>query len=293
MEVLEAIGKRRSIRFYKDWKKVEDWKIQVILQAARYESCQGNCNSTEAIVIDKATYPKKKWDEIVQCVSAFNELHLQTAPTLIVWLTNLDGWYKDLVKSFAVLFPLRAISAAQGWTYKLLTETTYPRLMSFPKDKTEDLFRIEAGQAMAQSMLAATELGLGTCLIATGRNPQAFPKVLGLPENVVPLWAMTVGYPLEDPDQRPRKRFDRLFHFNGYGKPLKEDKETKELLKEAGMILDPNPIDEREQELKNICRSLGLTEDMPDMPKEKIKELYKKDSPYYGELPKDLIKKGV
>ena len=48
-----------------------------------------------------------------------------------------------------------------------------------------------------------------------------------------------------------------------------------------------------EQELKNICRSLGLTEDMPDIPKEKIKELYKKDSPYYGELPKDLIKKGV
>ena len=67
MEVLEAIGKRRSIRFYKDWKKVEDWKIQVILQAARYASCQGNCNSTEAIVIDKATYPKKKWDEIFPC----------------------------------------------------------------------------------------------------------------------------------------------------------------------------------------------------------------------------------
>ena len=80
---------------------------------------------------------------------------------------------------------------------------------------------------------------------------------------------------------------------NKYGKPLKEDKETKEMLKDVGMILDPNPIDEREAELKNICRSLGLTEDMPDMPKDKIKELYKKDSPYYGELPKDLIKKGV
>ena len=97
MEVLEAIGRRRSIRFYKSWKNVEDWKMQVILQAARYASCQGNCNSTEAIVIDKATYPKKKWNEIVGCVSAFNELHLQTAPKLVVWLTNLDGWYKDLV----------------------------------------------------------------------------------------------------------------------------------------------------------------------------------------------------
>ena len=104
---------------------------------------------------------------------------------------------------------------------------------------------------------------------------------------------MTVGYPLEDPDQRPRKRFDRLFHFNKYGKPLKENKDVKEQLKEAGMILDPNPIDQREEELRNICRSLGLTEEMPDMPKNKIKELYKKDSPYYGELPKDLIKRGV
>ena len=65
MELLEAIGKRRSIRFYKSWKKVEDWKIQQILQAARYASCQGNCNSTEALVIDKATYQKKKLDEIL------------------------------------------------------------------------------------------------------------------------------------------------------------------------------------------------------------------------------------
>ena len=36
MEVLEAIGKRRSIRFYKSGKNVEDWKMQIILQAARY-----------------------------------------------------------------------------------------------------------------------------------------------------------------------------------------------------------------------------------------------------------------
>ena len=62
MEVLEAIGKRRSIRFYKSWKNVEDWKIQVILQAARYASCQGNCNSTEAIAVSYThlTLPTKR-----------------------------------------------------------------------------------------------------------------------------------------------------------------------------------------------------------------------------------------
>ena len=59
MEVFEAMGTRRSFRFYKPWKEVEDWKIQKMLQASRYCSCQGNCNSTEAIVIDKKTYPPK------------------------------------------------------------------------------------------------------------------------------------------------------------------------------------------------------------------------------------------
>ena len=32
MEVFEAMGTRRSFRFYKPWKEVEDWKIQKMLQ---------------------------------------------------------------------------------------------------------------------------------------------------------------------------------------------------------------------------------------------------------------------
>jgi len=46
MELMEAIGNRRSIRFFKPWMDVEDWKIQRMLQAARHASCQGNCGST-------------------------------------------------------------------------------------------------------------------------------------------------------------------------------------------------------------------------------------------------------
>ena len=293
MDIFETIGNRRSIRFFKPWKDVEDWKIQMMLQAARYASCQGNCGSTEAIVIDKKSYPKKKFEQIVECASPFNEIHLRQAPVVIAWLINLDAWYKELVESFAVLFPSRAITAAHGWTYKLLTEQTYPRLMSFPKDRTEDLLRVEAGQAIANAFLMATELGLGCCLLATGRKPAEFPKVLGTPENIVPIWLMAVGYAAETPGQRPRKRFDRLFHYNKYGKPYKEDKNVKEELSDLGMIQPMDPLPGREEELKHICRMFGFTEDMPDMPKDKIKELYKKDSIYYGELPKGLEKKGV
>jgi nitroreductase len=293
MELFEAIGSRRSIRFFKPWKPVEEWKIQMMLQAARYASCQGNCGSTEAIVIDKRTYPKDKFEQIIECASPFNEIHLRQAPIVIAWLLNLDAWYKELVQSFAVLFPARAISAAHGWTYKLLTEVTYPRLMSFPRDRTEDLLRIEAGQAIAHSLLMGTELGLGCCLLATGRKPAEFPKVLGTPDNVVPIWLMAVGYPLESPGQRPRKRFDRLFHSNTYGNPLKEDPNVKEDLRKKNMIQPMDPLPGREEEIKHICRMFGFTEDMPDMPKEHIKALYNEESPYFGELPDGLEEKGV
>lgn len=293
MELMEAIGTRRSIRFFKPWKEVEDWKIQRMLQAARYASCQGNCGSTEAIVIDKKTYPADKFEQLIECASTFNEIQLRTAPIVIAWLVNMDAWYKELVESFAVLFPARAITAAHGWTYKILTETTYPRLMSFPRDRAEDLLRIVAGQAISNALLAATELGLGCCLLATGRKPAEFPKVLGVPENIVPLWLMAVGYAAETPGQRPRKRFDKLYHYNTYGTPLKEDPAVKEMLRESRMIQPMDPLPGREEELRHVCRMFGLKEDMPDMPKEKIRALYEKDSIYYGEIPPGLEEKGV
>lgn len=293
MELLETIGTRRSIRFFKPWKEVEDWKIQRMLQAARYASCQGNCGSTEAIVIDKRTYPEDKLEQIIECASPFNEIQLRQAPIIIAWLINMDAWYKELIESFAVLFPARAVSAAHGWTYKILTESTHPRLMSFPRDRAEDLLRIEAGQAIAHSLLAATELGLGCCLLATGRKPAEFPKVLGVPDNIVPLWLMAVGYAVESPGQRPRKRFDRLYHSNVYGNYLKEDPEIRQELRDNNMIQPSAPLPGRDEELRHICRMFGFTEDMPDMPKEKIRALYQEDSIYYGEVPPGLEDKGV
>lgn len=293
MELLEAIGSRRSIRFFKPWKPVEDWKIQVILQAARLASCQGNCNSTEAIVIDKRTYPKERFEKLIECASTFNEIQMRTAPIIIAWLINMDSWYKELLKSFAVLFPARAVSAAHGWTYKILTETTYPRLMSFPRERAEDLLRIEAGQAIAHALLAATDVGLGCCLLATGRKPQELPKVLGVPDNIVPIWLMAVGYAAESPGQRPRKRFDRLYHLGEYGNPLPEDKQVREELTELGLFQPMDPLPGRDEEIQYVCRMLGYPEGLPDMPKEHIRALYEEDSPYYGELPPGLEEKGV
>lgn len=241
----------------------------------------------------KKNYPEEKFEQIIECASPFNEIQLRQAPVVIAWLINMDAWYKELIQSFQVLFPARAVTAAHGWTYKQLTEQTYPRLMSFPRDKAEDLLRIESGQAIANALLAATELGLGSCLLATGRKPADYPKVLGTPENIIPIWLMAVGYAAEEPGQRPRKRFDRLFHDGNYGTPLKEDKEVREQLVSRNLIQPMDPLPGRDEEIKHICRMFGFTEEMPDMPKDKILEMYEEDSPYYGELPPGLEKRGV
>ena len=105
---------------------------------------------------------------------------------------------------------------------------------------------------------------------------------------------MAVGYPAESPWQRPRKRFDRLFHLNEYGNPLNEDPTVKEELKRRKLIQPMDPLPGRDEEVKHVCRMFGFSEDMPDMPKEHIKALYEDEkSPYYGELPPGLEERGV
>src|SRR5918999_5070216 len=87
--VLQAVGDRRSIRYFDPDRKVEDWQIQTVLQAARLASCQGNINATEAIVVQKET--SDLWDEIEECVSGFNVQIINQASHLVFWLTNLHA----------------------------------------------------------------------------------------------------------------------------------------------------------------------------------------------------------
>jgi len=64
---------------------------------------------------------------------------------------------------------------------------------------------VDAAIVMDHIVLAATELGLGTCWIAAF-DPQAARAVLGLPEGIEPIVFTPLGYPADRP--RPKKRKD-------------------------------------------------------------------------------------
>jgi nitroreductase len=279
---LQTVGDRRSIRYYDPDRKVEDWKLQTILQTARFASCQGNINATEAIVVQKETCDI--WDEIEECVSGFNVQMINQASHVIFWLTNLNAWYGRANDGLSSLALSGALTKYHGWNYEFTMTQTVPRLMSFPTERTEILLRFETGQAVGNATLACSALGLGSCLMAFGRKPGGVEKAFGLTPNLKFTWAHAIGYPLEDPKaggQRPRLKFEKLFFKDKYGVPLPEDRETTEALK-GTIIQEQAPTSGRIEEVDKLAAQFSRDPGVVSWPEKEVRRLINDDDWDFG-----------
>lgn len=68
---------------------------------------------------------------------------------------------------------------------------------------------VDVAIMMDHLILAATDLGLGTCWIAEF-DPEAAREVLGLPEGVEPILFTPLGYPADQPRPKQRKPISEL-----------------------------------------------------------------------------------
>ena len=66
--------------------------------------------------------------------------------------------------------------------------------------------------AMDHLILAAADLGLGTCWIGAF-NPDAAREVLGLPDNVEPIAFTPLGYPADQPGYKSRNPLGELVRY--------------------------------------------------------------------------------
>ena len=71
---------------------------------------------------------------------------------------------------------------------------------------------VDATIAMDHLILAATDLGLGTCWIGAF-DPKAAREVLGLPDNVEPIAFTPLGYPADQPGTKERKPLSALVRY--------------------------------------------------------------------------------
>jgi len=280
---LKAIGDRRTIRYFDPERKVEDWKIQTILQAGRLASCQGNINATEAIVVTRDTCDL--WDEIEECVSGFNVQIINQSSHLVFWLTNLNAWYGRANDGLSTLALSGALTKYHGWNYEFTMTQTVPRLMSFPTERTETLLRFESGQAVGQATLAASALDVGSILIAFGRKPGGIEKAFGLPPNMKFTWGHALGYALEDKKaggQRVRLKFEKLFHKDAYGTPYMPDPAVDAALKDVGMIQEQAPLPGRFEEIDALATKFSRDAGVVSWPEREIKRLIADDDWDFG-----------
>ncbi|MFH1368625.1 MAG: nitroreductase family protein [Elusimicrobiota bacterium] len=171
----ELINSRRSIRKYLE-KAVEKEKIEQALESARM--APSACNA-------------QPWRFVVTTGTKKNKIINDGLGGLIV----SNSWTKTVpvivvVCSVSSLFTHKVGENIQGTQYHLM----------------------DLGISMEHFVLKATELGLGTCYIGWF-NGKRIGKLLNIPSSWKPECLITVGYPDENPEPRPRKPAEEIFKF--------------------------------------------------------------------------------
>lgn len=255
MDTFEAIGLRRSIRWYEPHKPVEKWKVQAMLEAARRAPSAGNFNGQRAIVVYRDEDP-----EIWEFISDWSQITTQMAPILIFWCYDMSG-YDVQGQSIHDLMRTGALDKAHGWEYDRVSNL-FPLPGLLPDAIMHRLAAIDLGNAIQNAILAATSLGLGTCLNGASGGARRNTKAkFGLPDTYVFSWLMTVGYPAESIDgggSRPRPPFEKMFFKGKVGDPFPQDDRATKLLKDLKLIQEPAPKPGRVEELNRLTKRFGL-----------------------------------
>ena len=180
MEVIQAIKERRSIRKYKP-EPVSDEELNIVLEAARWAPSWANTQCWRFIIVKDKTLKEKLRDTLTEWNPGRNAMI--EAPIVIVACAELgkSGFRRG----------------------EKVTER-------------EDWLMFDVALALQNLTLTAHSLGLGTLHIGAFDAKEA-GKIVDVPDNVVVVELMPVGYPDEHPDPRNRNEIKTFVYENRYG----------------------------------------------------------------------------
>lgn len=206
MDVRDAIQKRRSIRRFKPDPVPEDL-IQQILESARLAPSGSNTQPWRFIVIKDAETRQK-----LQTAS-YNQRHVGQAPVIIACCAD--------IKAFGE-FPERIDELiAAGALPAKTREVFVPSLKKggLSADIKWHLLIAATGNtdiAIEHMVLQAVESGLGTCWVRWFDDNKV-KEILEIPKNIEIIALLPIGYPAEDPPQRPRFDLQKIVYYEKYG----------------------------------------------------------------------------
>lgn len=261
MELFEAIGSRRAIRYFKPYRPVERWKIEMMFQAAHRSSRAVNASFIKAIAIERDTLDPDVREALK---TPTNTADLDMAPMYIFTYADPTapnggaGRLKDL-------YDRGAFAPALGWSHKYIEDVIDATILKpLVKDDVEArwIASVEAAQAVAHMLLAAVDLGLGTC--CKSFNIDVAKEALQVPDHLEPVWMILVGYPAEDSDaggQRPRPPLEDDYFWGSFKTPFVPTDEVTDELAQRRLLQPLAPTAWRQDEIRAIARAYGLPEE--------------------------------
>ena len=198
MEFKEVVAKRRSIRKFKP-EPISDEQIYQILEAARLAPSGTNRQPWRFLVVKSQEIKQKIYE------AAFKQKFLLEAPVIIVALADLNTFYNTRIRLeelvAAGVFSAEEVNSYPGLNY---TPSSPEELKKFiPQAMLNTAIAIE------HLILAATDLGLGSCWVQLF-NPKEVLKAVNLPPNYVVTALVPLGYPAQDPPPRPRISLEEI-----------------------------------------------------------------------------------
>jgi Nitroreductase len=191
MNTIEAISARRSIRKFQD-KPIPDEKLKAVLEAGILAPSGKNCQPWRFVVVRE-----DKRDEMLKVMRA----GIEAAKAHGVNPGSSEWTAKTMERAPITIFVFNPYCAGPE------------KPEDVGRRGESDVVAIQSiGAAIQNMLLAAEELGLGSLWIC-----DVFYAYHGLcawlGEKGELIAAVSLGYPAEAPEARPRKRFDEVVRF--------------------------------------------------------------------------------
>ena len=183
--MIDTIFQHRSIRNYKE-DDIPKNILHQILEAGTRASTTGNMQVYSMIVNKDPEIKDKLWE------AHFKQEMVKKAPVHITFCADFHRF--------------------NTWCRNRKAEPGYDNFLSFMTAA------IDALLASQNVVLEAEAHGLGACYLGTATyNADKIIEILNLPENVVPVAAIVLGYPAEVPDLTDRLPLEAVVHNEKYG----------------------------------------------------------------------------
>lgn len=212
--MIKEIARHRSVRRFLD-RPIPAQTMDDILQAASRASTVGNMQLYSIVV----TADRALREQLAPC--HFNQSMVAEAPVLLTFCADIHRFSQ--------------------WCRQRDAEPCYDNFLWFVNAAADALLAAE------NAALQAEAHGLGICILGTALYSAAeIVRILELPRGVIPVTAMSVGYPAELPPLTDRLPIEAVVHYEKYNDytPDKIDElwaeresseQTSDLLRQNGL----------------------------------------------------------